>query len=316
MTKNCCFYTFFVLLLNFFTSCFSLSPPYSNNHPWLTGPLLTPSARVISKGHANIEPYLYWTVKNGKYGKNWQFISAPNFYTWNPQLYFKIGIAEKWNFSSVLQSSYNYTQGASAGGFGDLSLGFDYQLVDRPAEEMPIKLSISEIFPTGKYQKMDPSMKGTQAFGLGSFATQIGLTTSKLFHFSLHHYLNIRANATIAFSSPVHVVGINSYGGDPSTHGTVYPGTFLSLYLAGEYTLTDNWALALDILCDFGAKTRFKGHTQTAVKSPSLVQITLAPAIEYNWNKEFGIIVGSVFTVAGRNSASTVSAAAAININY
>jgi hypothetical protein len=34
--------------------------------PWFTGPLLTGSGHVIPVGHANYEPYLYWTYEPGQ----------------------------------------------------------------------------------------------------------------------------------------------------------------------------------------------------------------------------------------------------------
>lgn len=306
---------FFSVFFGFTQIGFCVSPP-SKNRPWLTGPLLTPSSRVIKLGHANLEPYIFWTETTGKYQNDWHAISVPAFYQLNPQLLVKVGIHEKANLTFTLQSFYNRTKKTSSAGFGDLPLGFDIELVAPTEDNIPVKLTIQEVFPTGRYQHLNPSKLGTDAIGLGSFATGLAITISKSHHFSHNHFLNVRLNAAVTLPAPVHVKGLNSYGGSPTTRGKVFPGTSFALYLGAEYTLTKNWALALDLLGQFSAKNRFKGHTQIANNFPSSAQFSLAPAIEYNWSETLGVIVGSWFTVAGRNSGRFVSAVAAVNLYY
>ena len=43
---------------------------------------------------------------------------------------------------------------------------------------------------------------------------------------------------------------------------------------------------------------------------------TLAPAVEYNWNSRMGVIVGAIFTAAGRNASANVIPVAAINMVF
>src|SRR5262245_39614310 len=125
-----CLVTFLALCLSTYLEGLEshVSYPDDENDPWFTGPLLAPSARVVPVGHANLEPYLFYTVINGKYDDNWKPESTPHFYQIRPQLTFKIGLTEKIDFSGVLQSSISWTRGKVGRSFGDLPLGFDYQL--------------------------------------------------------------------------------------------------------------------------------------------------------------------------------------------
>ena len=95
---------------------------------------------------------------------------------------------------------------------------------------------------------------------------------------------------------------------------------FFSTDLAFEYTLTQNWALALDVLYVHNNHTRFSGHKGStygipnSVGGPSSEQFSLAPALEYNWSSNCGVIAGVWFSVAGRNTADFINGVVAINI--
>lgn len=305
---------FFTLLCCKWNESHAVSPPRTTgDKPWLTGPLITPSARVVAKGHVNLEPYLLWTETNAIYDSNWHPHSIPKFYQISPQLVAKIGVAERLNLSVVLQSVHNYSRGASDSGFGDLPIGLEIQLIKPEDSDFPLKLSIQELLPTGRYQKLKRCKHGTDITGFGSYTTSIGLTVSNLQHFCGDHYLQTRLNLVFGVPAPVHVEGINVYGGDPTTHGRVFPGVFGILNFGAEYTLTKNWALALDLVGQIYDDDRFKGHTIVPVGPPTFVQFIAAPAIEYNFNEDTGIIVGSIFTFAGKNAGRFVNVTAALN---
>jgi hypothetical protein len=43
------------------------------------------------------------------------------------------------------------------------------------------------------------------------------------------------------------------------------------------------------------------------------MSFSLAPALEYNWSENAGVIAGVAFTVAGRNTSATVMPVMAVN---
>ncbi len=109
--------------------------------------------------------------------------------------------------------------------------------------------------------------------------------------------------------------GLNVYGGNTSTRGTAYPGNNFSVNVGLEYSLSQPWTLALDLLYIYQAKNRFSGHDGgTPMTSPSSASYSLAPAIEYNFSDKIGLIGGSWFTVAGRNTAQYINWILALNI--
>lgn len=318
--KTCSFLTVISLFLCLTPKCYSISPSYQpegkgkKEIPWFTGPIVTTSARLVPYGHFTIEPYYYWTQFPGVYGKHWEQISKPNFYEHTIQVVYKIGIAKKVNLSGIVQGFYSWSQGHSATTFGDLPIGFDFELHNK--DNRFLKFSVQETFPTGRYQKLNPKKLLTDAGGAGSYVTQFSITGGSLHHFKGHNFLSLRLNLAANFPSPVHVKGANTYGGDPTTRGTVHPGIGFTFSGGAEYSLTRNWALAMDIVGVYAAKTGFNGHTILPVGGPSSVQYSAAPAIEYNWSEALGLIVGSWFTVAGRNSFRFINAVAALNYNY
>lgn len=305
---------FFAFIVTLTTLCEGISPSRGGEGPWFTGPLLTPSARVVPPGHFSLEPYLYWTEYNGIYNNDWHVESKPKFYDLTAQLVYKIGLIDRWNIGGSIQGFYGWTQGKSDLAFGDLPIALDYEVYK--GKTTYLKFTFQEIFPTGKYEKLSAKKLGTDAGGAGSYVSVVALTIGNLHHFCGDHYLNTRASLAYFMPSKVGIKGLSVYGGDPTTSGTVHPGTAVSLFFGAEYTLTKNWALACDLGGQYSDKISFKGKTILPANSPSSAQFSVAPAIEYNWNESMGVIAGTWFTFAGRNSSKFINAVAAFNYNY
>ncbi len=292
--------------------------------PWFTGPLLAPSGHVIPPDHANIEPYVYCTVNTGKYDTHWNSFSTPNFYSGLFQLPIQIGLCPRLDFQFTPQVFYNETQGEHTVGFGDIPVGFDIQLLSDTATGWwpAIRLSLKANIPLGSYQKLDPNKLGTDAIGAGSWIPAVALVFSRLFHIKDLHYINGRLAFNYSVPTPVHVRGFNTYGGGFGTAGTAYPGNNFSVDFGFEYSLTQRWVIASDFLYAHSNKDRFSGSPGTlsiggspaSVTNGSSEQFSLAPALEYNWNANVGIIGGVWFTVAGRNVAQFASGIIALNI--
>jgi hypothetical protein len=285
--------------------------------PWLTGPLLTPSGHVIPTGHINMEPYLYWTITRGQYGADWRANSVPRFTSINGQYSFQLGVAPSTEFDWILQGFYNSTQGVSSWCLGDIPIALSFQLLDeRPGDWYPaIKLRFGGNLPIGRYQRLSPHKKKTDAGGSGSFLPGAGLVFTRLYHLTRQYYLATRFFLNYTLPTPVHVHGASAYGGNRQTRGKVFPPQIFLSLLGLEATLSRNWALALDVQYDYTTKGRFSGKAAGAtMTSPHSQQLALAPAIEYNWSENLGLIGGAWFSVAGQNSSQFVSWVVAINI--
>ncbi len=290
-------------------------PPPPDLRPWFTGPLLTPSAYVVPYGFVNLEPYVYVTVTKGAYDDHWHAHRVPTFVSVNAQMTNQIGISKRTQFSFNPQFFYNKTEGKESVRFGDFPLGFAFQCYfDTPDTPWPaVKFLIQETCPTGNYQRLDPRKLRTDVTGRGSFATQPSFIFGKKYHFGGWHWLNTRLQLGYTYFAPVHVRSFNTYGGGHGTVGKVYPGNQIIALLGLEYCLTRNWVLAIDINEQYRQKNRFKGKSVSKVGNPLSQQLSLAPAIEYNFSAACGLIGGAWFTACGRNSSDFLSWVIAFN---
>ncbi len=286
--------------------------------PWFTGPLLAPSALVVPAGHYNIEPYIYIVADTGKYNGDWKAVKSENVF-WNnyfqPSLQF--GLTQWMDFSFNPTLVYNFTDGAAKWGIGDMPVGIDFQLWKRGKKVTDwisaLKLAIREVFPLGKYQNLKPSKLGTDVGGGGSWQTAAGIVWGNLFHLGNNRFLASRLSLQYNLPAPVHVKNLNAYGGAKGTRGTVYPAQSFTLDTSIELNLTKNWVFACDFVGNWAGNTRFKGHATAKNSEPTSAQFSIAPAIEYNWNVNIGIIFGSWFTIAGRNAPQFYSGVFAFN---
>ncbi|MBM3191586.1 MAG: hypothetical protein FJZ63_02885 [Chlamydiae bacterium] len=289
--------------------------------PWFTGPLLAGSAHTVPAGHVLWEPYLFAIDSFGFYDDHWKPRSAPHSLSLEPFLLFIHGLNSFMDLQVTPYLLSNFQQGSHDTRMGDLPFALGFQvLTDKPNSWIPdLRLLLREIFPTGHYQHLNPHKHGTDATGNGSFQTGLGLNFQKLFITGIR-LLRLRLNFNYLFPSPVRVKSFNTYGGGYGTHGKVYPGQKFSTIFAVEYLFSQHLVAALDIQYLFSSKDRFSGYPGiTSAGQNAIVgnlashQLNLAPAIEYNFNENLGIIFGPWFSVAGKNSDRFVSAVFAIN---
>lgn len=294
----------------------SVSP--GNDEPWFTGPLLTPSARVIPPGHVNLEPYIFYNVITGRYGDDWHATKVPTFNQVTTQLQLKFGIIDRLDFSAAPQSSISFSRGKIGSSFNDLPIGLSYLLYRGKPEDWVdyLKLSVFEIIPIGKYHKLDPELFGTDVGGQGSYITTIGLTVSKLFKLKENRFLGCRCNLTATIPSSTTIKGLSIFGGNQRTRGKIHHGTSLFFVAGAEYTITQEFSLACDFLAQFTPGKHFRGFTEIPIRPGESIQFSFAPAIEYNLSSSMGFIIGTWFTVAGKNSSRFINGVAAFNYYF
>jgi hypothetical protein len=291
---------------------------FAAEEPWLTGPLIAPPGTITPYGSFMVQSYITYSKTIGYNNTILQAsTSSENFTSLNPELYLYFGLSPWCDINIVPQFYYNSTDNQQSCQFGDLIVGFDFQLLepDYTPYFPGIQLSIREVFPTGKYQSLDPQKLFTDLSGAGAFATQFNLILYKVFQVRKAHWLSTTVSLQSTISSLVHVRGASAYGGDSSTDGRVQPGSAFQMIVSFEYTLTQNWALALDNYYQHTNRATFSGNTGgKQVGAPSSGQFSLAPAIEYNFSKKLGIIGGVWFSVASRNAPQFISGV--LNITY
>jgi len=286
-------------------------------NPYYTGPLITPSAAMIPPGNIMIQPYVFVADNYAAFNKDRKSISLPSnlvSLVLNP-IFFQFGITDTVDMSVQYAGVMNWQSGEFGGGLIDVqsTLGF---IIYRETLYIPqFKFTITETFPTGKYKNLSFNGLGLNGIGGGAYTTQFGLAASKVLFWATLHPFRVRAFAGYALSTPAHIENFNSYGGGFGAHGTVHPGNALSLDLAGELSLTQKWVLALDIVYKSVNRRSFSGNPgRLADGTPSTVaagykdNLSLAPAIEYNWSPTMGFVGGAWFSVYGRSTLNFVQA--------
>lgn len=295
-------------------------------NPWFTGPLLTPNSIVVPAGHFNFQPYVFSIANTGFYDKHGKGVKRPTLWVNSLQPILQVGLTKWMDFQIAPSVNYSISQHKGAWSFSDFPLIFDFQLFSpRPQGDFRpfIKLALIEIFPTGKYQKLDPNKNGADIGGLGSYQTILGIAVGKLIHIQGIHFISSRFYAQYTLPSPVRVKGFNAYGGGFGAKARIFPSQNFEVDIGLEYNLTKNWALASDFVGIWFSKTHYSGTSgftrdgnKAELGTKAGCQYALAPAIEYNFSENLGVIFGSWFTVAGRNAPRFWSIVPSLNWYY
>ena len=285
--------------------------------------MLAPSAATLPPGHFLIEPYLYDVTVRGRFDLDGVRRSAPRSNGFGSLTYVLYGLADEVSIGVIPTPGYNEGSGgpSSAGvGQGDVTLQFQHRLAQfHEGGRIPtISLAVQETFPTGKYDRL--GNRPNDGFGSGAYTTTVALFSQTYFWLPNGRILRMRLNVLPAFSSTVSVEDVRVYRTGAGFLGHARPGSSIFVDAAWEYSLTRRWVLALD------ATHRHRGNTPATGydilgPSPARIQLNsgpsdafgLAPAIEYNWKRNLGVLVGARVIAAGRNTAATVTPAVAIN---
>lgn len=284
-------------------------------NPWYTGPIIAASASMMPPGMINIQPYLFAADNYAAFNKDRHSVNQPNLWQINPQLPIQTGITSWLDCAVSPQMFSNNKHSHWYTGFGDLYCNIGIKLCDEGVRRFKMKISINETFPTGKYQNLNPKNAGTDAIGGGSFVTGFSFRASKVFFWWMTHPLAVRTVLIYNIPTTVHVKGYNTYGGGHGTKGKVRPGNSFTADLGLELSLNQKWVLATDIVYQLNNITKFHGTKgidpatgkPNEVGAPSSDSLSLAPALEYNYNENLGFIGGVWFTVWGRNTANFIN---------
>ena len=287
------------------------APAKDASAPWFTGSLIAPEGTVVPYGKFLIKSCLSFTRE----ARSNVWLNLPgttSFYSLKPEFQCYFGLTPWCDINITPRFQFNSCYGERHFDLGDLTAGLDFQLL--PADfslYFPgIKLAIRKVLPTGSYEMLHPRKMYTDQTGMGTYSTQFDLVFYKMLHLNNLHWLTTTFSTQYSINTPLLVRGYNAYGGATGTKLTVNPGSNFRNILSFEYSLNRNWALALDNIYSYSQETtsegRFKGiaynHKRAITGKPVSEQISFAPAVEYNFSQNFGMIAGFWFSAWGRNS--------------
>lgn len=295
----------------------------SMNDAWWTGPMLAPSASTLPRGHFLIEPYLYDVITQGFFDSKGARISAPHTNGFGSLTYINYGLTNRVTVGVIPTFGYNQVSNgpSSAGvGVGDLTVQAQYRLhLFQEHSWIPtISFAVQQTLPTGRYDRL--GNRPSDGIGGGAFTTVPSLYTQTFFWMPNGRILRMRLNVAPAFSHSVNVQDVSVYGTTQGFRGHAKPGASIFVGAAWEYSLTRRWVLALDATFRHQGNTPVTGYSVLS-PNPATIQLNsglsdslgLAPAIEYNWKSNVGVLLGVRFIPAGRNTSATITPALAIN---
>ncbi|KEZ77200.1 hypothetical protein [Salinisphaera hydrothermalis] len=267
------------------------------------------------------------SIQHGHYDNNWNSRKTPNTHALRSVSLLEYGLTDRLLVALLPQFGYNVVEnGPDSQGvqLGDTKLRFQYMIhAFKEGSWLPTTaLAYSQVFPTGKYD----GLGNHPADGLGSglFTSTFGLFTQDYFWMPNGRILRSRLDLTYTIpDDKASVQGVSVYGTGSGFNGRIDAGNTFSADLAFEYSMTRHWAPAVDIVYSHSDGASVRGTqasnglvTTVSSNSKPSEAIDVAPAMEYNWNSHYGVIVGADVVVAGRNTGDAVTPQAALNIYY
>jgi hypothetical protein len=297
---------------------------------WWTGPIIAAGATTLPRGHFLVEPYFYDVIRYGRYDSDGEERDATRVDGFGSLTYALYGLTDDFTVGMIPTFGYNVDSSgpdSSGIGVGDLSLQAQYQLSRfREGSRVPTtSLVLQQGFPIGKYDRLGD--RPGDGLGSGAYTTMLGLYSQYYFWMPNGRILRTRLNLTYSILGDADVADVSVYGTAEGFRGHASPGNSSSVTLSGEYSITRNWVLALDLYYQHDDNTRVSGYRMEDVDGvPQRVNIAensgtswrfaIAPAIEYNWTSTIGVIAGVRWFAAGHNTPASITPVVAINMVY
>lgn len=286
--------------------------------PWFTGTLLSPEGHTLAPGVVKLRPYIFASDSIGTYGHIWQRSDTPRTRSLNGVMNIGVGILRWLDFDATFQGFINHDDGPTSYRRGDIYATFGFQITEdtRRGWTPDFRFFITQSFPFGNYDKLNPAKNGTDVSSSGSYETTFAVVFQKLFHTAPQHWLRFKFSAGITHPRAVSVDGFNTYGGGFGCSGQVKPGNKSTGMLSLEYNLWRELVFAIDFVGMYAKSAKFTGDAGVdeegnvaSIRLDNLGEFSIAPALEYNFSKTLGIVGGVWFSMLGRNDDEYFSAA-------
>jgi hypothetical protein len=301
------------------------APRQAMSDAWWTGSMLAPSAATLPRGDVLVEPYFYDVVVRTRFDADGRRTPVRGTDGFGSLTYALYGVTDRFTVGLIPTAGYNTAAGSpssSGFGIGDLTVHAEYGLTRfREGHRMPATaLVVQESLPTGRYDRL--GNRPDDGFGSGAHTTTVALFSQMYFWLPNGRILRMRLDVSQGFPSGAAVHGVSVYGTGSGFEGRARPGGYVYADASWEYSVTKRWVLSLDATFRRDGRTRIAGWDEADAATPRAVwmdsgvsrAVGFAPAIEYSWNANVGVLVGVRVIAAGRNTAASVTPAVAINI--
>jgi hypothetical protein len=282
----------------------------SRDDAWWTGPMLANGAETLPAGHMLIEPYLY-------------DVMTPGVDAFGSRAYVLYGLTDRLTVGMIPIIGYNRVSGgpnSSGIGLGDQILQAQYRLIRfHEGSWVPtVSVLLQQAVPTGRYDRL--GRRPADGMGGGAYATTLGVNMQSYFWMPNGRILRARLNVTGTLPGWADVEGVSTYGTGQEFRGHARAGRNVYVGAAVEYSLTTRWVLALDVTYSHNGTTVVRGfdrlpgaEVRVDRRSGRSDAVGYAPAIEYNWSPNIGVLFGVRVIAGGNNVQRSVTPAVALN---
>jgi len=275
------------------------APRQSLDDAWWTGPIIANSPNALPPGHGYVESYAYDAHAPGANG-------------FGSSTFLLYGVTKRLTLGMIPAFGYDRLAGGQSSsriGAGDLAVHVQYQLTHFEAQsgKPAIAVAVEESLPTGRYDRL---ARASDGFGSGAYATTIGAYGQDIFWLPNGRILRTRINLTQSFPGAANVDGVSVYGTSAGFTGRARPGAATAFDNAWEYSVTRSWVAAIDFYYRHGRQTGVDGTDAFApvhLTSGPSDTFAIAPAVEYSWTPNLGVLFGTRFITPARNTRPSIT---------
>jgi hypothetical protein len=251
----------------------------ANTDPWFTGPLFENHPVTMPVGQGFVGFSSNDVANRGFFDTNGNVVSTPRTSVDNYAIDFAYGLSENTDYRINVMYLRNLVSGSSYSNLGDTTMHFGYQVFrQKNSRWLPdLRLTIEEIFPTGRWDHLNPADHGADSTGVGSFQTAVGIRVRKMIPLPYEHFLVLHGRFAFNHPSPVPIDGFSIYGGALSTKGTLTLGNSALLDFALEYNFTKNWGGVFEGAIITQAGSDFSGELSDIGSAGVLPRFIFAP---------------------------------------
>ncbi len=276
------------------------------------GSLLSDPPTAIPYGHFVIRNFLFFDDHRGIYQSNWENSSRiDSFNSIQYQLQTFFGLSSFFDISLSPRFYFTHKGRYAYCNAGDLIAGLDFQLLeDEKFSFLPgLKFAVREVFPLGHYQLFNVKRGDMEKTGSGCFSTQLALFFYKGYPLACNWFLSTTIEVQYQINSSVRVKGFHAYGGGFGTDGKLLVGNAWQSLVDLQLFYRKAISFSLDLLYEHHDAATFYGHPGLSffgrhckTRQPSSERVSLAPSFAYQFPSEVGLMVGSWFSICGRNA--------------
>lgn len=195
----------------------------------------------------------------GTYDSTHLYIPTPMYFSNNMNLSINYGLSDTLDFLISLYYVQNKSSLRNYNYIGDTSITLGYDIVGAAQKNTKLRLELSLLIPTGKYNHLKENLFTTDATGAGSYQPSIGFSFSHDFAVIPEHKLTLYSNSGLTYTYKVPLNGISAYGGTDSTIGSIRPGNALNFLIGTTYAVTQKLSASLEYSIYAAQPSTFKG---------------------------------------------------------